>query len=51
MQKLVSTRSGIIIPYHTNVLDGHNSKIHGFSNCPLGAFGGNGWAEFAWKEA
>ena len=51
MQKLVSTQSGIIIPYHTNVLDGHNSKIHGFSNCPLGAFGGNGWAEHIWREA
>ena len=51
MQKLVSTQSGIIIPYHTNVLDAHNSKIHGFSNCPLGAFGGNGWAEHIWREA
>ena len=51
MQKLISTESGIIIPYHTNVLDAHNPKIHGFSNCPLGQFGGNGWAEHIWKEA
>ena len=51
MQKLVSTQSGIIIPAHTNVLDAHNSKIHGFSNVPLGQFGGNGWAEHIWREA
>ena len=40
MQKLVSTKSGIVIPAHTNILDAHNPKIHGFSNCPLGQFGG-----------
>ena len=51
MQKLVSTESGIIIPAHTNVLDAHNSKVQGFSNVPLGQFGGNGWAEHIWKEA
>ena len=51
MQKLVSTESGIVIPYHTNVIDGHDSKIKGFSNCPLGNFGGNGWAEHIWREA
>ena len=51
MQKLVSTQSGIIIPAHTNVLDAHNSKVQGFSNVPLGQFGGNGWAEHIWKEA
>ena len=51
MQKLVSTQSGIIIPAHTNVLDAHNSKVQGFSNVPLGQFGGTGWAEHIWKEA
>jgi len=51
MQKLVSTESGIVIPYHTNILDAHSPKVHGFSNCPLGQFGGNGWAEHIWKEA
>ncbi|HIA42092.1 MAG TPA: hypothetical protein EYN87_08400 [Gammaproteobacteria bacterium] len=51
MQKLVSTQSGIIIPYHTNILDANNPKIKGFSNVPLGQFGGNGWAEHIWKEA
>ncbi|MBC8476511.1 MAG: hypothetical protein H8D52_04150 [Gammaproteobacteria bacterium] len=51
MQKLVSTQSGIIIPYHTNILDANNPKVKGFSNVPLGQFGGNGWAEFIWKEA
>ncbi len=49
MQKLVSTQSGIIIPAHTNVLDAHNPKVQGFSNVPLGQFGGNGWAEHIWK--
>jgi len=51
MQKLVSTESGIIIPYHTNILDANNPKVKGFSNVPLGQFGGNGWAEHIWKEA
>ena len=51
MQKLVSTQSGIIIPYHTNILDANNPKVKGFSNVPLGQFGGNGWAEHIWKEA
>ena len=51
MQKLVSTQRGIIIPYHTNVLDAHNSKNQGFSNCHLGPFRGNGWAEHIWREA
>ena len=49
MQKLVSTQSGMVIPAHTNIIDGHNSQVQGFSNCPLGQFGGNGWAEFIWK--
>ena len=49
MQKLVSTESGIIIPAHTNLLDAHSPKVHGFSNVPLGQFGGNGWAEHIWK--
>lgn len=51
MQKLVSTKSGIIIPAHTNIMDAHNPKVHGFANVPLGQFGGNGWAEHIWKEA
>ena len=45
MQKLVSTESGIIIPAHTNIMDAHHSSVQGFSNCPLGQFGGNGWAD------
>lgn len=49
MQKLVSTQSGMVIPAHTNIIDGHNPQVQGFSNCPLGQFGGNGWAEFIWK--
>ena len=51
MQKLVSTKSGIIIPAHTNVLDAHKPNISGFSNVPLGQFGGNGWAEHIWRDA
>jgi len=51
MQKLVSTESGIIIPAHTNIMDAHDSSVQGFSNCPLGQFGGNGWAEHIWKTS
>jgi len=51
MQTLVHNDAGMVIPYHTNVLDAVSSKMHGFSNVPLGQLGGNGWAEFAWKDA
>lgn len=49
MQTLAHNESGMIIPIHTNVLDGHSSKIHGIPNLPLGNLGGAEWPEFAWK--
>jgi peptide/nickel transport system substrate-binding protein len=51
MQTLVHNDAGMVIPYHTNVLDAKSTKVHGFSNVPLGQLGGNGWAEFIWKDA
>ncbi|GIT25850.1 MAG: hypothetical protein CM1200mP41_18940 [Gammaproteobacteria bacterium] len=49
MQTLVHNDAGMVIPYHTNVLDAKSTKVHGFSNVPLGQLGGNGWAEFFGK--
>ena len=46
MQKLVSTQSGIIIPYHTNILDAHDPvRFMDSRTCLWRQFGGNGWAE------
>ncbi len=51
MQTLVHNGSGMVIPYHVNVLDGINDKIHGIPNVPLGSLGAYEWVEFAWLEA
>jgi peptide/nickel transport system substrate-binding protein len=51
MQTLVHNGSGMVIPYHVNVLDGVNDKIHGIPNQPLADLGGCEWPEFAWMEA
>lgn len=51
MQTLVHEGSGMVIPYHVNILDGVNDKIHGILNVPLGACGAYSFPEFAWIEA
>lgn len=51
MQTLVHEGSGMVIPYHVNVLDGVSDKVHGIKNVPLGSLGAYTWPEFAWKEA
>jgi peptide/nickel transport system substrate-binding protein len=51
MQTLVHDGSGMVIPYHVNILDGVNDKIHGIPKQPLGNLGGCEWPEFAWMEA
>ena len=51
MQTLVHDGSGMVIPYHVNILDGVNDKIHGIPKQPLGPLGGCEWPEFAWMEA
>ena len=50
MQTLVHNGSGMVIPAHTNVLDGVNDKIQGIPNVPLGAVGAYEFVEFAWLE-
>ena len=51
MQTLVHNGSGMVIPYHVNVLDGVNDKVHGIPKQPLADLGGCEWPEFAWVEA
>ncbi len=51
MQTLAHNGSGMIIPAHANVVDGHASNIKGIPNLALGILGANEWPEFAWKEA
>lgn len=50
MQTLVHEGSGMVIPYHVNILDGVNDKIHGIPVVPLGAVGAYEWVEFAWMS-
>ena len=50
MQGLVHNGSGMVIPYHINLLDGVSDKIHGIPNIPLGYLGAYEWVEFAWME-
>jgi len=51
MQELVHNGSGMVIPYHVNILDGVSDKIKGIPNVPLGAMGAYEWIEFAWMDA
>ncbi len=51
MQTLVHNDSGIIIPYHVNVLDGVSDRIRGIPNVPLGSCGAYEFVEFSWMTA
>ena len=51
MQTLVHNGSGMVIPYHVNLLDGVSDKIHGVPKIPLGSLGAYQWVESAWREA
>ena len=51
MQTLVHNGSGMVIPYHVNLLDGVNDKIQGVPKIPLGSLGAYQWVESAWREA
>lgn len=51
MQTLVHNESGMIIPAHSNYVDGTRSNIKGIPELSLGVLGGCEWPEFAWKEA
>ena len=51
MQMLVHEGSGMVIPAHTNILDGASDRIQGIPNIPLGSLGAYQWVESAWMEA
>ena len=51
MQTLVHNGSGMVIPYHVNILDGVSDKVHGIPKQSLGSLGGCEWPEFAWIDA
>ena len=48
MQTLVHNGSGMVIPYHVNIVDAHTKRIKGMKNVPLGSLGAYTWPEFAW---
>ena len=50
MQRLVHEGSGMVIPYHLNILDGVSDRVHGIPVVPLGATGAHEWVEFAWMS-
>ncbi len=49
LQRIAHDGSGMIIPVHTNFIDGVSSKIRGIPPIPLGVLGANEWVEFAWQ--
>ncbi|MGI9386021.1 MAG: ABC transporter substrate-binding protein, partial [Methyloligellaceae bacterium] len=51
MQRIVRDGSGVIIPAHRNIVDGHASSVKGMPKLPLGNFGASEWPEFAWLDA
>ena len=48
MQTIIHNESGMIIPVHSNYLDGVNDKVKGIPWVPLGNLGGSEWPEFCW---
>ena len=50
MQTLVHSGSGMVIPYHVNLLDGASDKVHGIPRVPLGGVGAYEFPEFVWLE-
>jgi peptide/nickel transport system substrate-binding protein len=48
MQTLIHTEGSMVIPAHTNYVDGASDKVKGIPKVPLGEFGGFEWPEFAW---
>ena len=48
MQTLIHHEGGMVIPAHTNYVDGASNKVKGIPKVPLGEFGGFEWPEFAW---
>lgn len=51
MQVLVHNEGGIGIPMFISSLDGHNSKLKGLSQVPIGGMMGSSFAEHVWLEA
>ena len=48
MQTLVHEECGMVIPAHTNILDGVSNKIKGMPSNPLGNLGAAEFPEFCW---
>ena len=48
MQTLVNDECGMIIPAHTNVLDGVSDRVQGMPSNPLGSLAASEFPEFCW---
>ena len=51
MQQLISNEGGSLTPVTGGYLDAHSSKLKGFGQNPLGAFGGMEWPEYIWMDS
>ena len=51
MQTLVHNECGMVIPAHSNYIDGKSKKLHGVPKVPLGQMGASEWPEFVWLDA
>ncbi len=51
MQTLVNEKSGMVIPAHSNYIDGKSSKLQGVPKVPTGQMGASEWPEFVWLSS
>jgi peptide/nickel transport system substrate-binding protein len=51
MQTLINAECGMVIPAHSNYIDGNSKKLHGVPKVPLGQMGASEWPEFVWLDA
>ncbi len=51
MQTLVNEQSGMVIPAHSNYIDGKSKKLQGLPKVPLGQMGASEWPEFVWLDS
>jgi peptide/nickel transport system substrate-binding protein len=51
MQQIVRDGSGVVLPAHSNNVDGRASNVMGMPQLAVGSLGASEWPEFAWIDA
>jgi hypothetical protein len=50
IQTIICNESGMVIPAHSNYIDGVNDKVKGIPWVPVGQLGASEWPEFCWLD-